>query len=289
METMMESVLEIDHLSKTFGPTRALDAVNLTIDKGQMVALLGPSGSGKSTLLRHLSGLVIADRDTRCRIKVLGKDIQKYGKLCPGVRHTRAQVGFIFQQFNLVERLSVLTNVLVGRLGRIPLWRSLPRLFTPAERQEALHALKRVGIAEHALKRSSNLSGGQQQRAAIARALVQRAKIILADEPIASLDPNSSHLVMQALSRINQEDGVTVMVSLHQVDFALAYCSRVVALKDGRVHYDGATTNCSQERLKEIYGTAFQEIASMKPKVPTKPTGATRHQDQRVIPLAVNE
>lgn len=285
----MDCVLEIDHLSKSFGPTRALDDVSLTIDKGQMVALLGPSGSGKSTLLRHLSGLVIADRDARCRIKVLGKDIQEGGKLCPGVRNTRAQIGFIFQQFNLVERLSVLTNVLVGRLGRIPLWRSLPRLFTPAERQEALHALKRVGIAEHALKRASNLSGGQQQRAAIARALVQGANIILADEPIASLDPNSSHLVMQALSRINQEDGVTVLVSLHQVDFALAYCSRIVALKDGKVQYDGAAANCSQERLKSIYGTAFKEIASMAPKPTQSRVGAARHHDQRVIPLAVNE
>jgi phosphonate transport system ATP-binding protein len=285
----MDCVLEIDHLHKTFGTTRALNDINLTIDRGQMVALLGPSGSGKSTLLRHLSGLVVADRGQKCRVQVMGRDIQKGGALCPGVRRIRAQVGFIFQQFNLVDRLSVLTNVLVGRLGRIPLWRSLLHRFTRSERQEALQALERVGIAEHALKRASNLSGGQQQRAAIARALVQGAEIILADEPIASLDPRASHLVMQSLSKINQEDGVTVLVSLHQVDFALNYCSRVVALKDGQVYYDGPAAQCSQTRLKEIYGTAFDEIAAIVPDR-NQPTEETVQSDfERILPMAVNE
>jgi phosphonate transport system ATP-binding protein len=253
-----------------------------------MVALLGPSGSGKSTLLRHLSGLVVGDRRAPCCVEVMGQAIQKDGALCHGVRRIRARVGFIFQQFNLVERLSVLTNVLVGRLGRMPLWRSLPRRFTAVERQEALEALERVGIAEHALKRAGNLSGGQQQRAAIARALVQGAEIILADEPIASLDPHASHLVMQTLSKINQEDGVTVLVSLHQVDFALAYCSRVVALKDGRVKYDGLAARCRQSKLREIYGSAFDEIASIAP--PGQPP-ATLSKDTSagIRPAAVNE
>ncbi|MGD9098033.1 MAG: phosphonate ABC transporter ATP-binding protein [Desulfobacterales bacterium] len=285
----MEHVLEIRHLSKTFGPTRALDDINLAIDKGQMVALLGPSGSGKSTLLRHLSGLVVGDRRALCCVTVMGRDIQKDGSLCPGVRGLRARVGFIFQQFNLVERLSVLTNVLAGRLGRMPLWRSLPRWFTAEERQEALKALERVGIAEHALKRAGNLSGGQQQRAAIARALVQKAEIILADEPIASLDPHASHLVMQNLSQINQEDGVTVLVSLHQVDFALAYCTRVVALKDGRVHYDGAAASCSQAKLREIYGSAFEEIAAIDPGGKATDAQTNGRRSPSIRALAVNE
>jgi phosphonate transport system ATP-binding protein len=219
----------------------------------------------------------------------MGQAIQKGGALSSGVRSIRARVGFIFQQFNLVERLSVQTNVLVGRLGRTPLWRSLPRLFTKAERHSALKALDRVGIAEHALKRASNLSGGQQQRAAIARALVQKAEIILADEPIASLDPRSSHLVMQTLTKINQEDGVTVLVSLHQVDFALAYCSRVVALKDGRIYYDGPAAQCSQTRLREIYGTAFDEIAVTGPDNTHTENAPHYREDDAIIPLAVNE
>ncbi len=285
----MERVLEIRHLTKTFGPTRALDDICLSIDKGQMVALLGPSGSGKSTLLRHLSGLVTGDRRAPCCVQVMGQDIQKNGAICSGVRRIRARVGFIFQQFNLVERLSVLTNVLAGRLGRIPLWRSLPRYFTAAERQEALDALERVGIAEHALKRASNLSGGQQQRAAIARALVQGAEIILADEPIASLDPHASHLVMQTLSKINQEDGVTILVSLHQVDFALAYCTRVVALKNGRVHYDGSAARCSPSKLREIYGSAFEEIASIAPHQQNQVDAANRGGGNAIRPVAVNE
>lgn len=284
----MEHVLEIRHLTKTFGPTRALDDICLTIAKGQMVALLGPSGSGKSTLLRHLSGLVVGDRRTLCCVEVMGQEIQKDGCLCPGIRRIRARVGFIFQQFNLVERLPVLTNVLAGRLGRIPLWRSLLRRFTAAERQEALEALDRVGIAEHSLKRAGNLSGGQQQRAAIARALVQRAEIILADEPIASLDPHASHLVMQTLSKINQEDGVTVLVSLHQVDFALAYCTRVVALKDGRVHYDGPATDCSQSKLRGIYGSAFDEIAAIAPDQGRPARTPAIDQPADIRPVAVN-
>lgn len=285
----MKSVLDISHLTKTYGSTQALDDVSLTIAKGEMVALLGPSGSGKSTLLRHLSGLVVADRGKTSRVQVMGQSIQEDGGLCSGVRRIRARVGFIFQQFNLVDRLSVLTNVLVGGLGRMPLWRSLPKRFTKAERREALHALGRVGIAEHALKRAGNLSGGQQQRAAIARALVQGADIILADEPIASLDPQSSHLVMQTLGRINREDGVTVLVSLHQVDFALAYCSRVVALKDGRVHYDGSAADCSQERLKEIYGAAFEEIAAVVPDGEECQPPSDDEPQEAILPAAVNE
>ena len=246
--------IAIDGLSKTFGSARALDRISLQIAEGEMVALIGASGSGKSTLLRHISGLVVSDRDGGS-VQVIGSTVQSGGRVSRTVRRLRRDVGVVFQQFNLVGRLSVLTNVLVGRLGAIPGWRGLLGLFSVAERRDALRALARVGIAERAHQRASTLSGGQQQRAAIARALVQKARIILADEPIASLDPESARRVMEALAEINREDGITVVVSLHQVGFALRYCGRVVALEHGRVVYDGPAAQLSVDRLRSIYGS----------------------------------
>lgn len=244
----------IDRLSKTFGRSvAALDAVSLTIAPGEMVALIGASGSGKSTLLRHVAGLVAGDARSG-PLRVNGAEVQERGRIAADIRQIRRDIGFVFQQFNLVARLSVITNVLAGRLSKIPLWRSLPRVFTREERRLAVRALARVGIAERAHQRASTLSGGQQQRAAIARALVQEAKVILADEPIASLDPESARRVMELLAEINREDGITVVVSLHQVGFALRYCSRVVALNHGRVVYDGPAATLSTERLRAIYG-----------------------------------
>src|SRR5262249_45805287 len=161
---------------------------------------------------------------------VVGRPVQRNGQLASDIRRVRENVAFVFQQFNLVGRLPLLTNVLTGLLSRVPTWRSVLRQFTEDEIRVGLVALSRVGMLEHALQRASTLSGGQQQRAAIARALVQHAKVILADEPIASLDPRAAHRVMNILAAINREDGVTVLVSLHQVDLALAYCSRIIAL-----------------------------------------------------------
>lgn len=251
----MGAAIEIVHLSKTFGTgKRALDKINLTIEQGEMVALIGASGSGKSTLLRHIAGLMPGDREPQAQLAVNGRMVQQGGRIGRGIRQTRAGIGFVFQQFNLVGRLPVITNVLAGNLGRLPLWRSLLRWFTDAERREAVHALGRVGIAACAFQRASTLSGGQQQRAAIARALVQKAGVILADEPIASLDPESSRRVMATLADINRTDGVTVVVSLHQVDFALKFCRRVVALRDGRVLFDGAAADVSAEMLRGLYG-----------------------------------
>lgn len=251
----MRAAIEIVHLSKTFATgKRALDKINLVIQPGEMVALIGASGSGKSTLLRHVAGLMQGDRDAQAQVAVNGRMVQQAGKLGRGIRETRAGIGFVFQQFNLVGRLSVITNVLAGNLGRLPLWRSLLRWFTDEQRRDAVQALARVGIAQCAFQRASTLSGGQQQRAAIARALVQKAAVILADEPIASLDPESSRRVMAALADINRTDGVTVVVSLHQVDFALKYCRRVVALRDGRVMYDGPATSVTVPLLRDLYG-----------------------------------
>jgi phosphonate transport system ATP-binding protein len=181
----------------------------------------------------------------------------------------RAGIGFVFQQFNLVDRLPVITNVLAGMLFRVPAWRSTFRYFTREEMLLGLEALDRVGMAGFALQRASTLSGGQQQRAAIARTLVQKAGVILADEPIASLDPESSRRVMDLLARINREDGTTVLVSLHQVDVALKYCPRTVALHRGRVVYDGASSALTPTLLRELYGAEADEVLPhAEPDVP---------------------
>ena len=253
MAMMASCAVEVNGLSKTFARRRALDGVDLSVRHGEMVALIGPSGSGKSTLLRHLSGLVPGDRGSGA-VRVLGRTVQSGGRIGRDVRRTRSRVGFVFQQFNLVGRLTLLTNTLAGMLARVPTWRSAAHWFTAAEKREAMRALERVGIAEHAGQRASTLSGGQQQRGAIARTMVQRAEVILADEPIASLDPESSHRVLAALARLNREDGVTVLVSLHQIDYAAAYCRRSVALKDGRVVFDGPTQELSPAILGDVYG-----------------------------------
>ena len=179
------------------------------------------------------------------------------------MRDIRSGVGFVFQQFNLVDRLPVIVNVLVGTLHRVPLWRSLIRLFTQEEVAQGVSALQRVGIDDCRNQRASTLSGGQQQRAAIARALVQGAKVILADEPIASLDPESSRKVMDILQRVNQEDGCTVVVSLHQVNVAIKYCPRTIALNQGRVVYDGPSTALTPELLRDLYGAEADDILSL--------------------------
>lgn len=193
-------VIDVQQLHKHFGASPALNGVSLQVRRGEMVALLGASGSGKSTLLRHLTGLHKADAGSASRINVLGRLVQQGGRLAPDVRATRSRVAVIFQQFNLVDRLPVMTNVLAGALHRLPLWRGLLGRFPQAELQRAFSALQRVGIERCAWQRASTLSGGQQQRAAISRALVQGAEVVLADEPIASLDPESSRRVMGLLA-----------------------------------------------------------------------------------------
>jgi phosphonate transport system ATP-binding protein len=255
--------IKVTALSKTFGCCKALDGISIDIRPGEMVALIGASGSGKSTLLRHIAGLAQGDAD-RGSIEVDGRPMQTLGRLAAGIRRNRAGIGFVFQQFNLVGRLPVITNVLTGSLARMPLWRSLTGCFPRAEKELAVQALDRVGIFDKAWVRASALSGGQQQRAAIARTLVQKAKIILADEPIASLDPESSRRVMEILARINAEDGTTVVVSLHQVDFATRYCSRAIALKTGAVVYDGPSVALTPDLLRTLYGTQADELTAAR-------------------------
>ncbi|MCJ1705479.1 MULTISPECIES: phosphonate ABC transporter ATP-binding protein [unclassified Rathayibacter] len=244
-----DAVVEITDLTKRFGATTALDAVSLTVRRGEIVVLLGLSGSGKSTLLRHVDAL---EAPTSGAVRVLGEDVPalRGGRL----RTLRGKVGFIFQQFELVPSLTVLENVLTGALAelrgpRLGLW-SYPK----AKKLRALQHLERVGLLERAYQRADTLSGGQQQRVAIARALMQNPSILLADEPVASLDPESSDQVMGLIREIAAEEGLTVLCSLHQVDLAISWADRIVGLRHGAVVLDTPAAGLSKAEVMEIYG-----------------------------------
>ncbi|MEY4284640.1 MAG: hypothetical protein RL111_1315 [Pseudomonadota bacterium] len=240
--------------SKCFQPgIYALNNVNLEIARGECVALLGASGSGKSTLLRTLCGLeTFSNRESEVLIQ--SKILQRGGRLSRQVRELRHLTAIIFQQFNLVGRKSLLDNVLAGALPRMPLWRLVLGRFTHLERKQALQALETVGLIDYHAQRASTLSGGQQQRAAIARALVQGSDILLADEPVASLDPESTERVMTQLLRMNREYGLTLVISLHDIDLVRRYCPRVVALKNGHLVYDGPSSQLNEGLLVNLYG-----------------------------------
>jgi phosphonate transport system ATP-binding protein len=260
----MTIVVDAQGISKSYQRgVRVLDDVSLTLARGEMVALIGASGSGKSTLIRALAGLIAVDNAGKSgeagRITMMSEPIQKGGRLACN-RRLRARIGVIFQQFNLVPRLSVLTNVCFGLLGRLPLLRGSLGQFSDADKRKAMQALARVGIAEHALKRANELSGGQQQRAAIARSLVQGAELLIADEPIASLDPASARRVMDLIADMNRKDGLTVFISLHQVEYALKYCPRTIALKAGKVAYDGPSSALTPAFLNQLYGAESEEL-----------------------------
>jgi phosphonate transport system ATP-binding protein len=256
---MAAAVLSVRGIRKTYGQRRALDGVSLEVRAGEMIALIGPSGSGKSTLLRAISGLVAIDQGDGV-VEAFGLRVQANGRVSERVREARVRMGFIFQQFNLVGRLTLFTNAALGSLGRIGFWRGLFGVWPAETRSAAMAALARVGVADYAGQRAGTLSGGQQQRGAIARALVQQAEVILADEPVASLDPVAARRVMEILAELNTRDGLTVLVTLHQVDYALRYCRRVVALKAGEVVYDGPVDGLDTARLIEIYGPEFEDV-----------------------------
>jgi len=253
------AILSVRGISKTFGARRALAGVSLSVRRGEMIALIGPSGSGKSTLLRSLSGLVPIDADDGS-IEAFDIQLQSRGRVSDRVREARVRIGFIFQQFNLVGRLTLFTNAALGSLGRIGFWRGLLGLWPAETKLATMAALARVGVADYAGQRAGTLSGGQQQRGAIARALVQQAEVVLADEPVASLDPVAARRVMEILKALNVEDGLTVLVTLHQVDYALRYCERAVALKAGEVVYDGPTQGLDRTRLVDIYGPEIEDV-----------------------------
>jgi len=249
-------LLSVENLTKTYdNKVLALDNVSFQAPPGQFLVVIGLSGSGKSTLLRCINRLV---EPTSGRIIWKGVDVTAASQ--DELRHIRRRIGMIFQQFNLVTRSSVLTNVLSGRLGYVnPAW-SLINRFPKEDVERARQKLDRVGIADKATSRADELSGGQQQRVGIARALMQEPELMLADEPVASLDPVLAHSIMQYLEQINKEDGVTVICSLHFLDLVQRYADRVIALKDGKLVFEGLPHEIDDRRFKDIYGEEAERI-----------------------------
>ncbi|MEV0821518.1 phosphonate ABC transporter ATP-binding protein [Nonomuraea rubra] len=245
---MTAPVVETKGLVKAFGDVTACAGIDLTVARGEIVALLGPSGSGKSTLLRHLNGLTRPDAG---QVRVLGADVAtaKGAEL----RALRRRVGVVFQQFNLVGRLTVMENVLHGALGRVRGPRYGIVTWPRSVRAEAFEHLDRVGLADRAYQRAGSLSGGQQQRVAIARALLQRPELMLADEPVASLDPETAASVMDLLVRVCREDGLTMVCTLHQIELALEWTRRVVGLRLGEIRLDEPTELLDAVRLRGLY------------------------------------
>ncbi len=248
-------MLQIQNVSKTYpNGTQALKNVSFDVKDGEFMVVIGLSGSGKSTLLRCINRLIDPTEG-----KILWDDMDITAAPPAELRNIRRSIGMIFQQFNLVKRSSVMTNVLSGRLGYVNPWMSLIGLWPAEEKQRALDALARVGIADKAAERADALSGGQQQRVGIARALMQTPKLILADEPVASLDPVLSHSILQYLEQLNKE-GITVICSLHFLDLVHRYATRVVALKDGVKVFEGSAQEIDRSKFKEIYGEEAQEV-----------------------------
>ncbi len=249
-------MLEIKNVTKIYeGGVKALDRVSFNVEQGEFLAIIGLSGSGKSTLLRCINRLV---EPTDGEIIWDGQDVTKASQ--DELRMIRRKIGMVFQQFNLVTRSKVITNVLAGRLGYTNPMMSLFNRFSSSDYDMAIKQLARVGISDQAHKRADELSGGQQQRVSIARAMMQNPKIILADEPVASLDPVLAHSIMQYLEKINKEDGVTVICSLHFLDLVHRYADRAVALNGGELMFDGSPKGIDDEKFKEIYGREAERI-----------------------------
>jgi phosphonate transport system ATP-binding protein len=248
-------MLAIKGVCKTYSGRKAVDAVSLDIAPGTFVGVIGRSGAGKSTLLRMINRL---DEPTSGTIAFGDLDVTALRGTA--LRDWRRRCAMIFQQFNLTGRLDVLTNVLMGRLASAPSWRSMLRMWGDDDRTIALAALEQFDIADLAARRADQLSGGQQQRVAVCRALVQEPDLILADEPIASLDPRNTKIVMDALLRINKHFGITVLCNLHSLDLARAYCDRLIGMAAGRVVFDGAPAQLTADIARDLYGLEAQEV-----------------------------
>ncbi len=246
---MSEALLELKNLQKTYGKgTKALRGVDLTFHKGEFVVIVGPSGAGKSTLIRCINKMV---EPTLGSVVFNGEPIEKLtGK---ALRMRRSKIGMIFQHYNLVGRVNVIKNVLYGRLGKTPFWKSLIGAYDRSDKIEAYALLKKVGLEEQIYKRADELSGGQMQRVGICRALIQQPDLLLADEPIASLDPKSAEIVMDQLKEITSERQLTCLVNLHQVDFAKKYATRIIGVKDGLVVFDGTPEELDDATIAHIY------------------------------------
>ena len=253
-------MIRFSNASVTYpGGVHAMRDLSLTIEPGEFIVIVGLSGAGKSTLIRAVNGLVPL---TSGSLEVNGRDVTSLGR--SGMRDLRSEVGMIFQGFNLVKRTSVLNNVLMGRLHDTPTWRTLLGTYPQADIDRAARALDRVEILDKAWVRASNLSGGQQQRVGIARALAQEPSIILADEPVASLDPPTSHVVMRYLKQIGEELGITVIVNLHFLDLATAYADRIIGLRDGALVFDGPGSDCDADVFESIYGRSLTADDTMQ-------------------------
>jgi len=249
-------MLRVEHLTKVYDDgTVALRDVSFVVPEGEFLAVIGLSGSGKSTLLRCINRLIDPTEG-----RILWKDEDITAASQEDMRRIRRRIGMVFQHFNLVNRSKVITNVLAGRLGYVSPALSLVNRFPKADREKAMAQLTRVGLAEKANNRAEELSGGQRQRVGIARAMVQEPEMILADEPVASLDPVLAHSIMQYLETINQEDGATVLCSLHFLDLVQQYGQRVIALNEGRLVFEGLPSEIDDQMFKDIYGQEAERI-----------------------------
>jgi phosphonate transport system ATP-binding protein len=248
-------MLQIEGLTRRFGDVTAVDHVSLAIESGSFTGVIGRSGAGKSTLLRMINRLVTASEG---RILFDGADVTKFRGT--ELLEWRTRCAMIFQQFNLIGRLDVFSNVMIGRINHMPAWRSLIKLWPTRDRAIVLSALELFDIGQLAAQRAQFLSGGQQQRVAIARALVQEPAIVLADEPIASLDPRNTKIVMDTLARINREFGITILCNLHSVDIAKAYCGRLIGMSSGRVVFDGPPSALTQDIARGLYGIEAPQV-----------------------------
>lgn len=247
-------MIVFDHVSKTYpNGYQALKDINLTIEQGEFVAIIGLSGAGKSTLIRTINRMHDITDGT---LTVDGVNVMELKGA--RLRQFRRNIGMIFQSFNLVTRTTVIKNVLTSRVPELPFWRALLGAYPKKDKLEALEALDKVGILDKAFVRADQLSGGQQQRVALARTLAQNPKIILADEPVASLDPVTAKQVMDDFRRINREMNISVLINIHHVDLALQYADRVIGIKAGEVVYDGSASEVNEAVLAEVYGGQFE-------------------------------
>ena len=252
----MTALLEVNHVSKHFGrDALALSDVNFSVNEGEFVSIIGPSGAGKSTLLRCINRMIDASSgeitfDNMSVMSLKKKDLKK----------VRTKIGMIFQHYNLVNRLSVIENTLHGNLGKKSTLAGVLGLYSQEEKQQAVQILEVLGLDEHIYKRADQLSGGQKQRVGIARALIQEPRMLLCDEPIASLDPNSAKIIMDHLRNISTTMGITVLVNLHQVDVALKYSDKIIGINYGQVVYNGSPKNITKEDIQRIYGSEAEDL-----------------------------
>ncbi|WP_124059443.1 phosphonate ABC transporter ATP-binding protein [Vaginisenegalia massiliensis] len=250
------TLLEVKNVSKEYVPgVKALSDINFSIQQGEIVSIIGPSGAGKSTLLRCLNRMIDA---TEGEIIFDGVNVLKLKK--QELRNLRREIGMVFQHSNLVDRLTVMENVLHGRLGYTSTIKGMFGIFTKEDKQEAEKIIQMLGLSEQINQRADSLSGGQQQRVGISRALIQQPKLILADEPIASLDPSSSRVIMDYFKDINQQMGITVLLNLHQVDVALKYSDRIIGVNGGKIVFEGLPSQVSQETIQMIYGADAEQL-----------------------------